>query len=82
MTTRAPHHSYIVYRHGSNAANQEMTPVAPVYCVEARNRAEALRLARESGEFTTYNNQHLTVKAATRCTAEERQIAWEETRQS
>ena len=52
----------------------------PVYCIYARNRAEALRLARESGEFTTYNNQYLTVKAATRCTAEERQIAWEETR--
>jgi len=73
-------HDYIVYRHGSNAANQSMTASSPVYCVEARNPAEALKLARESGEFTVYNNQHLSVKASTRVTAEERQIAWEDTR--
>jgi hypothetical protein len=52
---------YIVYRHGSNAANQSMTLVMPVGIWSARNRAEAIDLA--AAEVVVYANQHLTACA-------------------
>lgn len=47
--------SYLIYRHGSNAANQSMTPVAAVAIVDAANEDEAIRTAGEN--LTCYNNQ-------------------------
>lgn len=77
MATRL--HEYIVYRHGSNAANQSMCNRAPVAVVNARNATEACKLARESGEFTVYVNQFLSAIPATRVSRENRQAAFEET---
>lgn len=47
--------SYLIYRHGSNAANQSMTPVAAVAIVDAASEADAIRIAGEN--LTCYNNQ-------------------------
>jgi len=59
--------SYVVYRHGWNAANQSARGGAPekqeVCRVNAANEEEARRLALESG-VTVYNNQHLSCELA------------------
>jgi hypothetical protein len=49
--------SYLIYRHGSNSANQSMTPKAAIAIVEAANGEEAKRIASEN--HTVYNNQYL-----------------------
>ena len=50
---------FIVTRHGSNSANQSMTPSAIVGTVEAETKQEA-KSAAEAG-FNCYNNQFLSV---------------------
>ena len=53
--------SYLVYRHGSNAANQSMTPVAAVAIVDAATEKDARNLAAEC--VNCYANQHLELVA-------------------
>lgn len=60
--------TYIVTRHGSNAANQHMCQSMDVGWVEASNRKVAEKRAWEKYGDACYNNQHLTVTA--RYTAE------------
>ena len=62
-------YTYIVTRHGSNAANQSMTPEMDVGSVEAANRREACRLMAD--EVTVYNNQFLSAKLLSRATRSE-----------
>ena len=72
---------YVVYRHGSNAANQSMTQSMPVgiYTGEgttARERTEdACRKAE--AEHTVYANQYLTAKPLARTSSEDQTYAWE-----
>lgn len=47
--------SYLIYRHGSNAANQSMTPIAAVAIVDAETEEQAKEIAAEN--MTCYNNQ-------------------------
>jgi len=65
--------TYIAYRHGSNAANQSMRQVAPVLVVEAESADAARDKAREI--VNCYNNQYLSIKPASRCSAADRQEA-------
>ena len=51
--------AYLVYRVGSNAANQSMTHEMPLAIVDAPNREAACQAVQDSGEFTVYANQHL-----------------------
>ena len=67
---------YLIYRHGSNAANQSMTPVMTVCSIEAKSRAEAVQMALESG-VTCYNNQRLEARPASRCSREDCQAVFE-----
>lgn len=61
--------SYLVYRHGSNSANQSMTPKAAVAIVEAGDYETALRNAQEF--VNCYNNQHLELVAEDELSAED-----------
>ena len=56
--------TYLVTRHGSNAANQHLCQSMDVATVEARTPRQALERARDLVDC--YNNQHLTVTAASR----------------
>ena len=47
---------FLVYRNGSNAANQSMCNRMPVAIVEASDEHEAIEIAAENVTF--YNNQH------------------------
>ncbi len=49
--------SFLVYRHGSNAANQSMTPVMAVAIIDAPTEDAARRAAAD--EINCYHNQHL-----------------------
>lgn len=72
---------YIVYRYGSNAANQSMTPVMPVGAYSgtgrtaAERRTDAERQAAE--EHTVYANQFLSAVPLARCSASDAATAWE-----
>jgi hypothetical protein len=55
--------SYLICRHGSNAANQSMTPVTGVAFVDAETPEEAKRLAVEDQGVTVYANQFLSATA-------------------
>ena len=50
--------NYLIYRHGSNAANQSMTPVMPIAIIESKTLNAAIAKARD--EHTVYPNQFLT----------------------
>ena len=52
---------YIVYRHGSNAANQSMTPCMPVGIWEAASQEEAKEHAAQ--DVVVYANQYLTARS-------------------
>lgn len=56
--------TYVVRRHGSNGANQPMTPVMALGLVTASNRAEAE--AKASEIHTCYANQQLELVPASR----------------
>ncbi|MBW7866546.1 MAG: hypothetical protein H3C30_19295 [Candidatus Hydrogenedentes bacterium] len=60
---------YLIYRHGSNAANQHMCQTATVAIVEARNQEEAKTLAAQ--KVTVYNNQHLEAVPRSRARTED-----------
>lgn len=49
---------YLIYRHGSNAANQSMVLKSPVGIFQADSAAEAIEIAAK--ERTVYNNQYLS----------------------
>jgi hypothetical protein len=67
--------TYIIYRHGSNAANQSMTPTMVVGSVEAETKEAALKHAEEN--FTCYNNQRFEIKPASKCSKRDQQEAFE-----
>ena len=58
---------YVVIRHGSNAANQSMTPRMAVGIVTARSRKEAQEIAE--GTYDCYNNQHLELISESKASA-------------
>ena len=66
---------YIVYRHGSNAANQGMTPVMIIGIWEAATRQGAIDKAAE--EVVVYNNQHLTATPVSRASRADYYVAVE-----
>lgn len=57
--------NYILFRHGSNAANQSMTQTAVVGSIMAKTRQDA----REKGAelVTVYSNQRIEARPASRC---------------
>lgn len=57
---------YIVYRHGSNAANQSMTQVMAVGIWEAASRAEATQRAAVDPAVVVYANQYLEARPYSR----------------
>jgi len=66
--------NYVIFRHGSNAANQSLCPVAIVATVEAKNRKEA----KASEEYTDalascYFNQFLELKPFSSLNSAERE---------
>lgn len=67
---------FIIFRHGSNKANQSMRQVMPVFACEAEDSDAAKQKAVDAG-VDCYNNQYLSWKHASRCKASERQEAAE-----
>lgn len=57
----AREYTYLVYRRGSNAANQSMTPKMAVAIVTSASRKKAEVMANEF--VNCYNNQHLELVA-------------------
>ena len=57
--------TYVLIRHGSNGANQPMTPNMVVGIVEAESADKAKDLAHE--KYGRYNNQHFEARLASRC---------------
>ena len=51
---------YIITRHGSNAANQSMTPTAIIGTIEAESGADAKRIAAD--KWTCYANQFVSAE--------------------
>ena len=51
---------FLVYRHGSNLANQHMCNKMPVAIVEAGDHGEACEKALEEENVSCYANQYLT----------------------
>ena len=72
---------YVVYRHGSNGANQPMTRTMPIGIYSGTGRTATERqLDAESKaveEHTIYNNQSLSSVPASRVSADEKDAAWE-----
>ena len=72
-------HWYVVYRKGSNSANQPMTFAwVPVFNSEAQNRGVAVRAALDAG-VAYYNNQVMEARPESRCSNLDIQAAEEET---
>lgn len=63
---------YVVFRVGSNAANQPMCQRAPIGRVTAENPRAASFAAGEKYGQECYNNQHLECLAASRTRREDR----------
>ena len=63
--------TYLVFRHGSNGANQPMTECMGIGWFDGHTGEEACEAARKQGE-TVYSNQRLTYKLASRCTKAEK----------
>lgn len=57
--------TFVIFRHGSNAANQSMTQTMPVAIIEANNRDEAKQIALDTVKL--YANQYLEARFASRC---------------
>lgn len=69
--------NYLIYRKGSNAANQPLEfGWVPVFCCEATDRDAAV-LRAESAGVTCYANQRLEARPASRCSKADCQSAWE-----
>lgn len=63
---------YLIYRHGSNGANQSLCNKAPVAIIVARSRREALeKVATERPDITVYNNQFLTATPQSHANADD-----------
>ena len=73
-------YSYIVTRHGSNQANQELCEEQILGILQAKSRKvadeEKEKWASELG-YTVYPNQFLRVTAISKFTAEDQEYAWE-----
>lgn len=57
--------NYVIFRIGSNAANQGGTYSQGVDLIEAASAKEAVEIAyknSEKGQYTIYSNQHLEAK--------------------
>jgi hypothetical protein len=65
---------YLIYRHGSNSANQSMCQTAILGTVEAMNTAEAKTLAAD--RWSCYNNQCFEARHWRKCSAEDRETAF------
>lgn len=66
---------YVVYRHGSNAANQSLCNKRIVGTVTAGNRGEACRLMAR--KVTVYRNQHLEAVPFSQLGKTDQRIAYE-----
>lgn len=60
---------YVIFRHGSNAANQSMRQTAPVGTIVAKNPQDAMKGAFEI--IHCYANQTLSVKNKTLVSVED-----------
>lgn len=78
-TTKAT--DYVIYRYGSNGANQPMTPVMPVGVYTGTGRTADERVAsaieQAQAEHTVYANQYLDARPLVRTSREDQQNAWE-----
>ena len=61
--------AYLIVRHGSNASNQPGCHRHPICWVEAKSRAEAIRLATDQHDVTCYANQRLEAVPRSRVSA-------------
>lgn len=61
---------YVIYRHGSNKANQTMTPVAAVGVEEAESIEEAK--AQAAVRINCYANQFLEARCLDECSMDDR----------
>ncbi len=69
--------TFIIVRHGSNAANQSMRPRKVLGTVQADDSGDAKRIAAET--WTVYNNQHLeAIDTAGRTRKDDRDAAAEQ----
>lgn len=72
---------YVIYRHGSNGANQPMTQTMPIGIYDGAGKTAAERRAdaieKAASEQTIYNNQWLDAIPSARVGAEEKDNAWE-----
>ena len=68
-------YKYVIYRHGSNAANQHMCNKMIVGTIEAANRKEACKLMHD--RVMVYNNQWLSAIPFSRLSRAQQQIALE-----
>ena len=72
---------YVVYRHGSNGANQSMTQTMPIgiYSGTGKTATERRHAAQEAAaqEHTVYANQWLDAIPSSRVSAAEQELAWE-----
>ena len=57
---------YVVFRRGSNSANQPMCELAPVGILYAHNEREAINMAYGEKWADCYANQHLEIQLATK----------------
>lgn len=57
--------TFVIFRHGSNAANQSMTQTMAVAIVEAKDKHEAIQTALDTVKL--YANQYLEARFASRC---------------
>ena len=71
---------YVVYRYGSNAANQSRCNKRIVGTVKAGSRAEACRLMAD--EVTVYRNQWLSAVPASKLSEADQRIALERDREN
>jgi hypothetical protein len=69
--------TYVVFRHGCNAANQSMTQEKPVLILEAASRDKACEAA--AARVTCYANQHLSAKPASRVCVRDWEAAMDST---
>lgn len=73
--------TYIVYRNGSNAANQSMTQSMPVGAYEGVGETAIQRGAdateKAAAEHIVYVNQWLSARPASRCPQADVIAAWE-----
>jgi hypothetical protein len=70
---------YIIYRSGSNSANQPLCNLTVVCQVEAKSQTTAIKTAKKDYSISVYANQSLEAVPASRCSKSDCQSAWEET---